>query len=121
MLGDKIKSLRKKMGWSTRELAEKSGVSLVTISKGENGKSALTPKILRKLSVAFQVPFEELYNPVENVDYLQENLIDDKNLLEKLKYLHLLSLKEKEVLETILDSFLFRQGVDAVSKNFKPK
>ncbi len=41
-VGLKIKKLRLKLGWSQEELASKSGLSRVTISKLENGTQKIT-------------------------------------------------------------------------------
>jgi transcriptional regulator with XRE-family HTH domain len=58
--GQYIRDLRLKKGFSIRQLEVYSGVSNSYISQLENGKKqSPSPDILKKLSVALKVPYEE--------------------------------------------------------------
>ena len=61
MLSKKIKTLRKKAGWSQQKLAEKSGLYYNAITKIEQG-SAKQPTIqtMIKIADAFKVSLDEL-------------------------------------------------------------
>ena len=61
MLGERIKELRKKAGWSQQKLAEKAGLSYNTITKIEQG-TAKQPTIqtIVKIADAFGVKIDEL-------------------------------------------------------------
>lgn len=55
-------TLRKKAGLKQYELAEKIGVSVVTLRKYEQGITFPKPYTLHRLSVALSVNIEILYN-----------------------------------------------------------
>jgi len=71
-LQKKLKQLRNKKGLSQEELAEKTGLSLRTIQRIENGKSAPRGDTLRRLSIALQV------SPDELIDWQVQ---EDKNVI----------------------------------------
>ena len=58
--GNYIYQMRKKSGLTQNELAKELGISNKAISKWENGKSKPTTDMLRKLSVLWNVPVENL-------------------------------------------------------------
>ena len=57
-----FRTLRKKKGLKQYKLAEKIGVSVVTLRKYEQGKTFPKPQILHRLSVELSVNIEILYN-----------------------------------------------------------
>ena len=61
MLEQRIKQVRKKVGWSQQKLAEKAGLSLAVITKIEQGV-AKRPSIqtMMKLADAFGISLDEL-------------------------------------------------------------
>jgi len=61
MLEQKIKQVRKKVGWSQQKLAEKAGLSLAVITKIEQGV-AKRPSIqtMMKLADALGISLDEL-------------------------------------------------------------
>lgn len=65
-LGEKIKTLRKRADWTLKELSEKSGVAVGTLSHIETGKFRGQITTHEKLAQAFGVPLPELYKAVES-------------------------------------------------------
>jgi transcriptional regulator with XRE-family HTH domain len=59
-LGEKLRTLRKEMGWTLQELAGRSGVSLSTLSKIENAQVAPTFDTLVKAARGLGITFEAL-------------------------------------------------------------
>jgi transcriptional regulator with XRE-family HTH domain len=59
-----LKSWREKRGYSVRELAERAGVSYVTVVKVENGRMSPTVALLEKLAQALGIGVRDLF-PVE--------------------------------------------------------
>lgn len=59
-LSSKVKELRKRKGFSQEELAQKSGLSLRTIQRIENGESDPTGDSIKKIAIALEVTPDEL-------------------------------------------------------------
>lgn len=59
-LSKKVKELRKRKGFSQEELAEKSGLSVRTIQRIENGESDPSGDSIKRISVALEVTPDEL-------------------------------------------------------------
>lgn len=60
IFGEKLKTERKKKGWSQEELAEKLFVSRQSVSKWENGQNYPSIEIIIKVSDLFGVTIDEL-------------------------------------------------------------
>jgi transcriptional regulator with XRE-family HTH domain len=59
-LGQQLKSERLRRGWTTDELARRSGVSRAMISKVERGESSPTALLLGRLSAAFGLTMSQM-------------------------------------------------------------
>lgn len=65
--GQKIKELRKERKMTLKEVAEKSGLSIVSVNFYENDRRLPnTPVIVQKLSVGLNCDFDELYELWKN-------------------------------------------------------
>lgn len=64
-LGGRIRSLRKDLGFTLEQLAQKSGVALATLSRLENGKGLGTFRTHQRISEAFGLPLAELYRGLQ--------------------------------------------------------
>jgi transcriptional regulator with XRE-family HTH domain len=86
IFSEKLKSERKKKGWSQEELAEKLYVSRQSVSKWENGQNYPSIEIIIKLSDLFHVTIDELLRSDEE---LKEKVIKDSKQLAhpKLKFM----------------------------------
>lgn len=73
--GEKIRTLRKELGLTQKQLAEKSGIIETTIRKYESG--AQNPKLnnLQKLATAFDIPLNDLLFP-DGIDREFEMICD---------------------------------------------
>lgn len=101
-LGNKIKELRKSIGLTQEELAEKVGIDNKHLSKIENGKHAPSFKTIKKIS-------DVLKADIANIELLSETFTDKesayfqslkilnsaKNDKEKEYYLEVLKLAQK--------------------------
>ena len=67
-LGQRIRRLRKKLGLSQEELAEKVNVHAVTVSKWETEEQTPKTLILKRLAAALKVSEEELLNGAPEQD-----------------------------------------------------
>lgn len=84
MIGERIKQARTAAGLSLRELAEKTGVSAMAISKYETGKSTPSSGVLLALSKALGVPVEYFLRTervkLEEVEYRKHTKLPKKLL-----------------------------------------
>ncbi|MFD1953158.1 helix-turn-helix domain-containing protein [Paenibacillus thailandensis] len=85
IFGEKLKTERKKRGWSQEELAEKLFVSRQSVSKWENGQNYPSIEIIIKVSDLFGLTIDELLRSDEE---LTRKVIKDSKQLAypKLKF-----------------------------------
>lgn len=67
-LGRILKELRGHKNWTLREMSERSGIPVSTLSKVENDRLTLTYDKLLQLSENLQIPISELFAETEPVD-----------------------------------------------------
>ena len=109
-IGNKIMELRKKMGLSQEELAEKIGVARQTISKWELGETSPDLKQAKELSKVFKVSLDELTD-----NDIKDILIEKTSNTEKLAGLILKSLKFMIIFIIVLPLLLI--GLRVLFKN----
>lgn len=63
--GEKIKQLRKEQKLTLKDVAEKAGLSIVSVNFYENDKQKPTLVSVQKLATALNCEFEELYKYYE--------------------------------------------------------
>ena len=62
-IAGRVKALRKKNGWRLHDLSEKTGISVATLSKLENGKTKLNFSTVNKLAQGIGVAVTDLTSP----------------------------------------------------------
>jgi transcriptional regulator with XRE-family HTH domain len=67
-LGRILKELRSHRNWTLREMSERSGIPVSTLSKVENDRLTLTYDKLAQLSQKLQIPISELFAETEPVE-----------------------------------------------------
>jgi transcriptional regulator with XRE-family HTH domain len=83
-VGQNIKKLRRKKGWSQSVVAEKLNISIPAFSKIETGITDINITRLAQVAEVFGVPVESIIlKPGESFD--QENITSISELTEKLK------------------------------------
>ncbi|MCI2113019.1 MAG: helix-turn-helix domain-containing protein [Ruminococcus sp.] len=92
-IGNRITELRKRLGWTQEELAEKADLTPQFVSYAESGKRAMRPENLLKLSKALNV----------SADYLLTGEIIDKDLLILSDKIKQLSPSQIRIIENIVD------------------
>jgi transcriptional regulator with XRE-family HTH domain len=68
-LGNKIRILRYKKGWSQEIVAQKLGISITVLSQIENDEVDMFYKLLTKIALLFNIPLFLLLS-VENTDFV---------------------------------------------------
>lgn len=69
LIGQRIREARAKKGWSQEKLAETIDVATAYLSRVERGGTTINLKRLGQISVALDIPMEELITGVIKEDY----------------------------------------------------
>lgn len=93
-IGEKLKNLRKKAGYTQERLAEVISVSRNQLQKYERGQDALSPERFQQLATALSVPVQEFFMAGEEVLPLDTS---EKLLLDSYR-----AIPNKEIRESIL-------------------
>ncbi|MBB6328975.1 transcriptional regulator with XRE-family HTH domain [Algoriphagus iocasae] len=67
-IGNKIKSIRKEIGWKVGELADKSGISIAMISKIENGRVIPTIPSLLQIIQTLNLNIGDFFSDLKSED-----------------------------------------------------
>lgn len=112
-IGANIKREREKKGLTRKQLAEKLGLTDVSISRYENNKRTPSIKILDSISIHLGVSMDSLTTKEER-ETLIKNKIDTSNkLIEKMKLP--LTLQDKEILLNLIKYYndtIFNKAYD---------
>lgn len=82
-LAQSVKELRKRKSFSQEELAKKSGLSLRTIQRLENGETEPTGETIKRISITLDL------TPNELIDWGKKKEILKKTIKTKYEYLHI--------------------------------
>lgn len=69
-MNNSLKKIRKLKGWTLKELSERSGIPLSTIGNFETGRTRVSPKVLKKLSVSLRVSENQILS--ESLEFQRE-------------------------------------------------
>ena len=64
-LGQIIRDLRARKGWTLKEMSEQSGIPVSTLSKVENGRLTLTYDKLQQMSARLKIRMSDLFAEVD--------------------------------------------------------
>lgn len=81
VISENIKKLRKQLGWSQEQLAEKTGVSAPYITQIEVGKRTPSLDIVEKLATAFGVEYKTLFeidSEISNCPGFNKHILESK-------------------------------------------
>lgn len=62
-LGDRVRELRRSLGWTLEEAAKRAGLARSTLSKIENGQMSPTYEALKKLAGGLSISVPQLFTP----------------------------------------------------------
>jgi len=105
-LGERIKRLRQERGWSQGQLAEKVNVHQKQISGYERNTHSPSTDLLVRIAQALNVSLD--YLVFEGREDVQQVAIGDLELLEKLKEIDQLPPKDREIIKSVLDTFIIK-------------
>lgn len=105
-LGQRIRHLRQRRGWSQQELAERVGVRQKQISSYERNVNVPSGEIFIKLANAFEVSLDYLAQRApENAAQVT---IADLDLLEKVQYVDRLGDEDRAVVKEVMELVILK-------------
>lgn len=99
-IGANIKREREKKGLTRKELADKLGITDVSISRYENNKRTPSIKILDSISLHLNVPINILTTDEEEKALIKDQLELSNKIIEKMS--SSLTLRDKEILLNLI-------------------
>jgi transcriptional regulator with XRE-family HTH domain len=106
-LGENIKRLRKKKGWSQADLAKEIGCHFSHIARIETGKYVPSLNTVIQIAEIFEVPIDYLVNSTEGC--LEEIKIENTIFAERIRLLNNLNLEDQEVVTKVIDAMLTKK------------
>jgi transcriptional regulator with XRE-family HTH domain len=108
-LAENIKKIRKKKGWSQKELGEMIGSHLSHINRIETGKQNPSLEVLIKLADALDVSIDGLVRGSE--EDFKEIRIEDKNMAERIKLLNTMDPEDRKAVIRVIDAMLTKKKI----------
>lgn len=84
--GKLISILRKRKGITQQQLADELGVTTSAVSKWENGKNLPDTPVVTRICDFFDLTLDELFNPAETIERLQNETMEKKMEVIKKKW-----------------------------------
>ncbi len=108
-LAENIRKIRKKKGWSQKELGEMIGSHLSHVNRIETGKYKPSLDVLKKIADALEVSLDFLVS--EKEEELQEVKIEDKTMSERIKLLNTLETEDRKAVIRVIDAMLTKKKI----------
>jgi transcriptional regulator with XRE-family HTH domain len=109
-VGERIKQLRKNLGLTQQQLADKVGITYIQIGRYETAKSNASADVLQKVALALG----------STTDFLMSGgnaqQLADKELLQQFKEVELLSNDDKYLVKTFIDAFITKRKVQKLAQ-----
>ena len=100
-IGDKVRRARNQLGWTTKMLAEKTGLSQSYISEIENGHKSPSAKAVMRLAATLSLPGDYLLRDDVNDPSDKEIESATKNKIDTSKYLPYFGVIDKAIAANI--------------------
>ncbi|MHB8107354.1 MAG: type II toxin-antitoxin system antitoxin SocA domain-containing protein [Candidatus Cryosericum sp.] len=85
LLGERIRSIRERLGYSQQRLAELLGVSRVTVSQMETGRRKLSASDLKRLSDILEMPADYLLNPEKEPEVVIQQVKENETPVQAMR------------------------------------
>jgi transcriptional regulator with XRE-family HTH domain len=108
-LAENIRRIRKKKGWSQKELGEMIGSHLSHINRIETGKYKPSLDVLKKIADSLEVSLDYLVSDKE--EEFKEVKIEDKNMVERIKLLNTLEPEDRKAVIRVIDAMLTKKKI----------
>jgi transcriptional regulator with XRE-family HTH domain len=108
-LAENIRRIRKKKGWSQKELGDIIGSHLSHINRIETGKYKPSLDVLKKIADSLEVSLDYLVSDKE--EEFKEVKIEDKNMAERIKLLNTLEPEDRQAVIRVIDAMLTKKKI----------
>ena len=112
-LASNIKRLRKKLGWTQAELAQKADLAPVQFGRYENGKSVPTIEVLIKLATALDSTIDFLVFGHTAEQAVKQ--IQDQELLKLFSSVEELESEDKKVVKILIDALITKRKLQKLA------
>lgn len=114
--GEKLKTTRKKFGWSQDELGKKVGIHGRHVGKYENNKAMPNAETIIRISKTLKVSIDYLL-----LNNLDENttptvLLKDSDLIRKFEAVEKMAEDDRHVVLSLIDAYIKKQQMETVLK-----
>jgi transcriptional regulator with XRE-family HTH domain len=112
-IGERIKSLRNKKGWTQKDLAQKVGLTYIQIGRYEKQKAMPSSDVLQKIAAVLDTTADFLMNGSTG-DQAHQN-IKDKELLQLFEEVEALESEDKKMIKLFLNALVTKRKLQAIA------
>jgi transcriptional regulator with XRE-family HTH domain len=113
-----LKKIREQRGYQQKQVALEIGIGTTNYNRVENGQREASIEVLDKLANFYGITIDEIVHFEDKKLPPKEIVIQDKAMVEQLQLISQLEEKEKNVVYTIVESFISKKKFkDFVTQN----
>lgn len=117
-IAENLKKIREQRGLQQKQVALEIGIGTTNYNRVENGQREASVEVLDKLAKFYGITIDEIVNFEDKKLPPKEVVIQDKAVLEQVELIQQLEEKEKNVVYTIIESFISKKKFkDFVQQN----
>lgn len=117
-IAENLKKIREQKGLQQKQVALEIGIGTTNYNRVENGQREASVEVLDKLAKFYGITIDEIVNFDDKKLPPKEVIVQDKAIIEQVELISQLEEKEKNVVYTIIESFISKKRFkDFVSKN----
>lgn len=117
-IADNLKKIREQRGFQQKQVALEIGIGTTNYNRVENGQREASIEVLDKLASFYGITIDEIVHFEDKKLPPKEIIIQDKAMVEQVQLISQLEEKEKNVVYTIVESFISKKKFkDFVTQN----
>jgi transcriptional regulator with XRE-family HTH domain len=117
-IAENLKKIREQRGYQQKQVAIEIGIGTTNYNRVENGQREASIEVLDKLANFYGITIDEIVHFEDKKLPPKEIVIQDKAMVEQVQLISQLEEKEKNVVYTIVESFISKKKFkDFVTQN----
>lgn len=108
-IAESLRAIREQKGLQQKQVALEIGIGITNYNRVENGQREASIEVLNKLAKFYGITIDEIVNFNNKKLPPKEITIQDKAIVEQVNLISQLDDKEKNVVYTIVDSFISKK------------